>query len=192
MVPSTEVAVPSEPEAKHTGSPDTLVLEPRTPEISTTQPVSRPVPSPRPSTIRTPEEGSFRASLLEYNRMTSSSRPLDILISLLMNVAILSAPILVGLYFTDTINLKQLESTFLVAPPPPPPPPPAPATVVVRPSAPRKVFENAGKLIAPTSIPKNIALIKEAPLPPDMEGAGVPGGVPVVYPVDRWAELLAE
>ena len=116
MVPSTEVAVPSEPEAKHTGSPDTLVLEPRTPEISTTQPVSRPVPSPLPSSIRTPEEGSFRASLLEYNRMKSSSRPLDILISLLMNVAILSAPILVGLYFTDTINLKQLESTFLGGP----------------------------------------------------------------------------
>jgi periplasmic protein TonB len=41
-----------------------------------------------------------------------------------------------------------------------------------------RVFENAGKLIAPTVVPKNIADIKEAPLPPDVEGGGVAGGVP--------------
>jgi protein TonB len=42
---------------------------------------------------------------------------------------------------------------------------------------------DAGKLIAPKEIPKNIAVIKEEDLPPPMSGAGgvvggVPGGVP--------------
>jgi protein TonB len=109
--------------------------------------------------------------------MARASRPLDFLISLLINLTILAAPVFAGLYFTDTLNLKQLESTLLVAPPPPPPPPPAAPTVVkVMPR--HKVFENAGKLVAPTVIPKAIAEIKESPLPPDADGGGVAGGVP--------------
>jgi periplasmic protein TonB len=38
-----------------------------------------------------------------------------------------------------------------------------------------------GKMMAPSVIPKNISIIKEAPLPPEAEGGvvgGVPGGVP--------------
>jgi periplasmic protein TonB len=41
-----------------------------------------------------------------------------------------------------------------------------------------RVFENAGKLIAATVVPTNIADIKEAPLPPDFEEGGAVGGVP--------------
>jgi len=109
--------------------------------------------------------------------MVRTSRPLDLLISLLINLMILTAPVFAGLYFTDTLNLKQLDSTFLVAPPPPPPPPPtAPTVVKVIPR--HKVFENAGRLVAPAVIPKTIAEIKEAPLPPDADGGGVAGGVP--------------
>jgi len=109
--------------------------------------------------------------------MVGSSGPADLLISLLINLSILAAPVFAGLYFTDSINLRQLEQTFLVAPPPPPPPPP-PAPTVVKAMPPRKVFENAGRLVAPTVIPKTIAEIKEAPLPPDVDGGGVAGGVP--------------
>jgi len=108
--------------------------------------------------------------------MAGTSRPVDFLISLLINLSILAAPAFAGLYFTDSINLKQFEQTFLVAPPPPPPPPAAPTVVKVMP--PHKVFENAGKLVAPTVIPKTIADIKESPLPPDVDGNGVAGGVP--------------
>ena len=116
------------------------------------------------------------------NRLSSGSKLLDILISLTMNVAILAAPILAGLYFTDTINLRQLESTFLVAPPPPPPPPPAPAMMAAKAPANHRVFEHAGKLLAPTAIPRNVAELREAPLPADVGGSdgilgGVPGGV---------------
>jgi periplasmic protein TonB len=82
---------------------------------------------------------------------------------------------LAGLIYTDTLNLRQFETTFLMAPPPPPP---APAAPLVKAAPVHRVFENAGKLIAPTMVPKNIADIKEAPLPPDFDGGGVVGGLP--------------
>jgi periplasmic protein TonB len=172
MVPSVHVEVSPELEAKKpsTFTTETLVLEPRRSK-------EKPAPQPKQATFRMPEEGTFQSSLIEYNRMKSGSRLLDVTISLLVNVAVLSAPVLAGLYFTDTLNLKQYASTFLVAPPPPPPPP-APAAIVVRAAPVHKVFENAGKLVAPTVIPKSIAVVKEEPLPPDMEGGGVAGGVP--------------
>src|SRR5262249_3724470 len=69
--------------------------------------------------------------------------------------------------------------SFLVAPPPPPPPPPPPA------AAPVKVVKviprqfDAGKLMAPKAVPKEVATIKEEELPPPTAGvAGVGGGVP--------------
>ncbi len=68
---------------------------------------------------------------------------------------------------------------LLVAPPPPPPP--APAAVAVARQAPKHVFMSEGKLLAPTVVPKEVAMIKEAPLEPDVLGGvagGVPGGVP--------------
>jgi periplasmic protein TonB len=170
MAPSTHLEVPPEQEVKKGNFAEVQVVETRKPVTVS--------PAKAVTFTARPEEGSFQSSMLEYNRMKSSSRLMDTLISLLVNACILMAPIFVGLYFTDSLDLKQFASTFLVAPPPPPPPPPAPATVVkVAPA--RKVFENAGKLVAPTVVPKEIAMIKEAPLPPDVEGAGgVPGGVP--------------
>jgi protein TonB len=167
MAPSTHIEVPPEPKVKKEQPTETVVLEPRK-----TAP-NRPAEAVRG---RKPEEGSFQAALLEYNRMKTGSPLLDTLISLSVNFVILVVPLFAGLYFTDTIDLKQFASTFLVAPPPPPPPPPAPTTVL-RAAPPRKVFENSGKLIAPRAIPKEIQMIKEAP--PDMEGVGgVAGGVP--------------
>ena len=127
--------------------------------------------------------------MIENNHIKSSSKTVDFLIALTVNAAILAGPILAGLIYTDTLNLKQFENTFLIAPPPPPPPPPAPAVVQVKVAPVHRVFENVGKLIAPTMIPKTIADIKEAPLPPDFEGGGVAGGVPgAESPADRWEE----
>jgi periplasmic protein TonB len=122
-------------------------------------------------------EGSFRSSMLEYNRMKSSSRLVDTIISLTVNLGILLAPVFAGLYFTDSLDMKQFASIFLVAPPPPPPPPPA-AAALIKAAPVHRVFENSGKLVAPTVVPKEIAMLKEEPLP-DASGAdGVPGGVP--------------
>jgi len=169
MAPSIYTEVPLEAEVKKAEHSETPVLELR----KAGQAPARVVRSTR--IVR--EEGSFQSSVLEYNRMAGTSRPVDFLISLLINLSILAAPAFAGLYFTDSINLKQFEQTFLVAPPPPPPPPPA-APTVVKVMPPHKVFENAGKLVTPTVIPKTIADIKESPLPPDVDGNGVAGGVP--------------
>lgn len=67
--------------------------------------------------------------------------------------------------------------TFLVAPPPPPPPPPPPAAVV----KPQKVIPrefDAGRLVQPTAIPDQVAIIDEEYTPPSAGIAGVVGGVP--------------
>lgn len=175
MTPSTNLEIPTQPEVEshvtHRSAAETLVLEPAKPK----KPVSEASAVPR----NRAELGSFQSSMIETNRMKSGSKTLDVIISLVINLAVLSAPVFAGLYFTDTINLKQFASTFLVAPPPPPPPPPAPAAVAVKSLPPRRVFENAGKLLAPTVIPQKVAQIKEAPLSPDSDGmGGVLGGVP--------------
>jgi protein TonB len=169
MTPSTHTETISEPETLPVVHVETLVLE---------APKPKKVPEPAASSPKRPAIGSFQSSMIENNRMKSGSKALDILISLTLNISMLAAPILAGLYFTDTLNLKQFAATFLVAPPPPPPPPPAPAAVAVRTAPTRRVFENAGKLLAPTVIPRNVAEIKEAPIPADTDGGGMIGGVP--------------
>jgi protein TonB len=171
MTPSTQIELAPEPKVQDL---------PQFESFRTTTAIRRPIPSAPDAALARRHrivEGSFQSSMIEMNRMNGGSKFIDILISLTMNLAILAAPILAGLYFTDTLNLKQFESTFLVAPPPPPPP--APAVVAAKSAPTRRVFEHAGKLMAPTAIPQNVAEIKEAPLPSDFDGSGgVPGGVP--------------
>ncbi len=169
MAPSIHIEVPPDQEVKSGKKVETQVLETRKAELA--EPPAKVVLPPRPV------EGSFQSSMLEYNRMKSSSRLIDTLISLAVNGCLLVAPIAAGLYFTDSLDLRQFASTFLVAPPPPPPPPPASAPIIK--AAPvHRVFENSGKLVAPTIVPKEIAMLKEAPIP-DVEGTGgVAGGVP--------------
>jgi len=128
--------------------------------------------------IKTAEEFG-KAVLIEQNPLRTGSKAFDVAISIALHVILIGTPILLGLFFTDTINIKQYASMLLVAPPPPPPPPP-PATNVVRAAPVHRVFTSGGKLLAPTVIPKEIAQLKESPLEPDSFGVegGVPGGVP--------------
>jgi protein TonB len=87
--------------------------------------------------------------------------------------------IILPMIYFDVLPKTTLTS-FLVAPPPPPPPPPppaAPAPVKMVKVIPRQF--DAGKLMAPKSVPKEIANIKEEELPPASSGVGgVVGGVP--------------
>jgi protein TonB len=143
-------------------------------------PLGKPVPKPEVHREVKPAFEFSKAVLLEENHFKAGSRTLKAMISVLAHVAVIAVPILLGLFFTDTINIRQYAAMMLVAPPPPPPPPPA-ASAVVKVAPVRRTFMNAGKLIAPTVIPKQIADIKEAPLEPDNLGGvagGVPGGVP--------------
>jgi len=126
--------------------------------------------------LKRPSEFS-KAILLEENHIASGSRTLSGAIAVLLHVVVIAGPILAGLYYTDTINIKEFASMTLVAPPPPPPPPPPATGAVIKPRVVHQTFMNAGKLLAPTVIPKHIAEVKEAPLEPDSFG-GVAGGVP--------------
>lgn len=121
------------------------------------------------------------AVLLDENRFKSGSRALKLAASILLHVTVITVPTFIGLFFTDTINVKQYAAAMLVAPPPPPPPPPPATAPVIRAASSRARFFTAGRLFAPTVIPRQIAEIKEAPIEPDSFGGvegGVPGGVP--------------
>ena len=116
----------------------------------------------------------FAEALLEASSTRQRFSGRRVFYSIAIHTLVLMALILPPLYFTDTINLKQFTQTFLVAPPPPPPPAPqAIAKAVVS----KRVFTNAGKLLAPTVIPQKIAILKEEPIDPEI-GAGAPGGIP--------------
>jgi len=94
-------------------------------------------------------------------------------------MVLVGVAIIVPMIYFDVLPATTLTS-FLVAPPPPPPPPPPPAAappVKVVKVIPRQF--DAGKLMAPKAIPKEIATIREEELPPATSGvAGVVGGVP--------------
>lgn len=101
-----------------------------------------------------------------------------VILSFILQIVGITVMVLIPLIYTDTLPKAQLTS-FLVAPPPPPPPPPPPAA-----TPPPKVVKvvprqfDAGRLMAPKVIPKDIAMIKEEELPPPAGAAGVVGGVP--------------
>jgi periplasmic protein TonB len=143
-------------------------------------PLERPTPKPEVGRRVKPAFEFSKAVLLEQNPMRSGSKALDVFVAVVLHVLVIGTPILLGLFYTDTINIKQYASMLLVAPAPPPPPPPA-ASVVIKAAPIRRTFMSSGKLVAPTVIPRQIAEIKEAPLEPDSLGGvsgGVPGGVP--------------
>jgi protein TonB len=153
-------------------------------EIPPPQPVRGNPPGsaqPRRSVVSrgtAPTRAFLTEALLESHRFKSGSKSMNVLLALLVHIVVLGGPILAGLYYTETINLKQFTSTLLVAPPPPPPPPPAPAVGAVKPQASKRVFLSAGKLLAPAYIPSHIAQLKEAPIESDAFAGGVPGGIP--------------
>jgi protein TonB len=101
-------------------------------------------------------------------------------LSFTIQMVVVGVLVILPLIFTDVLPKAQLVS-FLQAPaPPPPPPPPPPPTPVKVIKVPPRQFD-AGKLMAPKAIPKEIAIIKEEELPPSVANiavVGVPGGVP--------------
>lgn len=121
----------------------------------------------------------FEQTFVEGTNATRKAS--SVFMSFLIQCSLVSVMILIPLIYTDTLPKTQLTS-FLVAPPPPPPPPPPPAAaapVKVVKVAPRQF--DAGRLMAPKAIPKEIAMIKEDEMPPAAAAGvvgGVPGGVP--------------
>src|SRR5580700_7034024 len=123
----------------------------------------------------------FDDLLESTNEKKKTNKGWSVILSGLLQAVILSVLILIPLIYTEALP-KAMLSTLLIAPPPPPPPPPPPAVVktIVKPVA-RLI--TSGKLMQPRAIPKEVAVFKEAELPPDVitpGGAtgGVFGGVP--------------
>jgi len=105
-----------------------------------------------------------------------TNKPWTVFVSMLFQVAFLSILILIPLIFTEALP-KTMMATMLTAPPPPPPPPPPPAPAQVVHVKPQAHLMDAGKLMAPKVIPKEVKIIKED-AEPDMGAIGMTGGVP--------------
>ena len=107
--------------------------------------------------------------------------PLEWACSVLLHAVVIAGLIIVPLYFTDSIDLKALQNTWLVSPAPPGPPPPPAAPQVLRAMKSVTRLIQGGRMMAPSVIPKHIVIMKEEPLPPDTGGGvvgGVAGGIP--------------
>src|ERR1017187_1907451 len=100
-----------------------------------------------------------------------------VLVSLIAQIIFLIICVILPMIYFNVLPKTQLTS-FLVAPPPPPPPPPPPAAAapVIKVKIIPRQFD-AGRLMAPKSIPKQIAEIREEELPPPSSGGGVAGGI---------------
>ena len=154
----------------------TIALEP---------PPAKPAGPPAPSQPLLAPRGKdwLNQSLLELSDTRPPKRWWEFVFAFSFEALVIVVLILIPLMYTDAIDLKQLTATYLVAPPPPPPPPPPPAVGVVKVASVKRVFTQAGRLIAPTAVPQTVAMLKEEALPPDVGGSGgveggVPGGVP--------------
>ena len=141
-----------------------------------------------PSTQRV--QDTFVAALLEEPCEFKHRNPMEWIVSFVVHCFLLAALLMAPLYFTQSLDLKGLQNTWLVAPAPPPPaPPPAPA-IMVRPMKTVARLLQGGKMMAPSVIPKQVAIIKEAPLPPDTDVTGVVGGVPGGIPGGQMGGVL--
>jgi protein TonB len=129
----------------------------------------------------TTQNDVFLKALLEAGTTRTVRRsPLEWAAATGLHIVILVTLIIVPLYTTGTIQLRNYEETPLVTPPaPPPPPPPAGRAVAPHVSSARpNLTYTLGKVIAQASIPKTLSL-DSAAAEPDLGGVagGVPGGV---------------
>jgi periplasmic protein TonB len=118
----------------------------------------------------------FEEMVVSNAKNKKTNKPWTVILSMLFQVGFLAILILIPLIYTEALP-RAMMSSILLAPPPPPPPPPPPAPTPVVHIKPQVHLMEAGKLVAPKVIPKDIKIIKEEEQPPDM-GAGIAGGVP--------------
>ena len=118
----------------------------------------------------------FEEMVVSSPNPKKTNKPWTVFVSMLFQVAFLSILILIPLIYIEALP-KTMMATMLTAPPPPPPPPPPPAATQVVHVKPQAHLMDAGKLMAPKVIPKEVKIIKED-AEPDMGAVGMTGGVP--------------
>jgi protein TonB len=119
----------------------------------------------------------FEEMVVSSAKGKKTNKPWTVVVSMLLQIGLLAILILIPLIYTEALP-KTLMSSILLAPPPPPPPPPPPAPVQVVHVKPVAHLMEAGKLVAPKAIPKEVKIIKEEEQPPDAAMGGIAGGVP--------------
>jgi periplasmic protein TonB len=152
-------------------------------------------PEPPRSFDRSPRRApsardTFISALLEVPCEYKHRNPLEWAVSFVVHVIVIAALIVTPLYFTQSLDLKAFQNTWLVAPAPPPPPPPPAAPMIQRAVKSVARLMQDGRITAPTAIPKHAVILKEAPLPPEPEGPGVVGGVPGGIPGGQTGGVL--
>jgi periplasmic protein TonB len=122
----------------------------------------------------------FEEMVVSSPKSKKTNKPWTVVVSMILQVTFLAVLILIPLIYTEALPKASL-GMLLIAPPPPPPPPPPPAAAPVVHVKPQAHLMDAGKLVAPKAIPKEVKIIKEDAEPdPGLMGVsgGVPGGVP--------------
>jgi protein TonB len=130
-----------------------------------------------------PHEVDLSTAFLSANRMSAISSTRRTAYSITLHAIVLAAILLIPIWFTGQLELSKYRQTMLVGPPPPAAPISSPVIVQKAQPAPRPSFVAKGKLLLPMSIPKQAAVIEEAPLPPaldigELAAGGVAGGIP--------------
>jgi protein TonB len=110
------------------------------------------------------------------SQMKKTNKPWTVFLSMVFQIGLLAILILIPLIYTEALP-KTMMATMLTAPPPPPPPPPPPVVQQIVKVRPQVHLMDAGKLMAPKVIPKDVKIIKEE-AEPDMGAVGAVGGVP--------------
>jgi periplasmic protein TonB len=118
----------------------------------------------------------FEEMVVSSPHPKKTNKPWTVVVSMILQTAFLGILILIPLIYTEALP-KAMMATMLTAPPPPPPPPPPPAAVQVVHVKPQAHLMDAGKLVAPKVIPKEVKIIKEE-AEPDVSSVGMAGGVP--------------
>src|ERR1700726_3811441 len=118
----------------------------------------------------------FEDMVISRPNPQKTNKPWTVVVSMIAQTIFLAILILIPLIYTEALP-KTMMATMLTAPPPPPPPPPPPVQTQVVHVKPQVHLMDAGKLVQPKVIPKDIKIIKEDA--PDMSGmqGGVVGGV---------------
>jgi protein TonB len=123
----------------------------------------------------------FAEAMLEDTSTHQRRSTFDWIASIGVHFAILAMLLILPLYFTNGLDSRKLNLTFLATPAMPPSPPPEPlVSAAARPARVTPVrLLTPGRLTAPSFIPKAVVTTPDAPAaPPDEALMGVPGGVP--------------
>src|SRR5260370_11720768 len=129
-----------------------------------------------PATPVAAKHDVFAEALLEKGSSGQKRHPLKWLASMGAHVAVLTLLLLMPLYFSQGLDMHRLNMTLLIAPLPPAaaPPPPPPAAIARAVHTAPKTF-TPGKLMAPSFVPKAVAVASDAAQPEEAL-MSAPGG----------------